>query len=178
MHNAKWENKTNSLIDKNLGNNKKQQITQQKKTFLDIRRKKLSDMLLAEEEEYRREMIINQETPEQVRLKMEAKLKTLKIQREMERQENVKILQEKRFVKSNDELRKNEFEARAVSCYIEQENQMLDKLKQREQLKKEEEVYMILNKFDNQKKSKKLLLYFEILMVIKALKFCSKICLS
>ncbi len=112
-------------------------------------------MLLAEEEEYRREMIINQETPEQVRLKMEAKLKTLKIQREMERQENVKILQEKRFVKSNDELRKNEFEARAISCYIEQENQMLDKLKQREQLKKEEEIFMILNNFDNQKKRNK-----------------------
>ena len=111
-------------------------------------------MLASEEEEYRREMIINQETPEQVRLKMEAKLKTLKIQREMERQENLKVLQEKRFVKSNDELRKNEFEARAVTCYIEQENQMLDKLKQREQLKKEEEIFMILNNFDNQKKRK------------------------
>jgi len=153
MHNAKWEHKTNSLMEKNLVNNKKTQILQQKKTFVDIRRKKLSDMLLAEEEEYRREMIINQETPEQVRLKMEAKLKTLKVQREIERQENLKVLQEKRFVKSNDELRKNEFEARAITCYIEQENQMIDKLKQREQLKKEEEIFMILNNFDNQKKS-------------------------
>lgn len=149
-------------MEKNLVNNKRQHIIQQKKTFLDIRRKKLSDMLLAEEEEYKREMIINQETPEQVRLKMEAKLKTLKIQREMERQENLKILQERRFVKSNDELRKNEFEARAVSCYIEQENQMLDKLKQREQLKKEEEIFMILNNFDNQKKRKNFFLIFSL----------------
>lgn len=152
LHTAKWEHKTNTLIDKNQVNDKKQQIIQQKKTFLDIRRKKLSDLLSSEEEEYRREMFINQETPEQVRLKMEAKLKTMKIQREMERQENVKVLQERRFVKSNDELRKNEFNTRAIACYLEQENQMIDKLKQREQLKKEEEVFMVLNNFDNQKK--------------------------
>ncbi len=154
LHNAKWEHKTNTLIDKNLVNNKKHQIIQQKKTFLDIRRKKLSDLLQTEEENYRREMIENQETPEQVRLKMEAKLKAMKIEREMDRQANLKVLQEKRFVESNDELRKNEFETRAMVCYMEQENQMIDKLKQREQLKKEEEIFMVLNKFDNQKKGK------------------------
>jgi hypothetical protein len=122
---------------------------------LDIRRKKLSDLLASEEEAYKKEMIINQETPEQVRLKMEAKLNSLKIQREMERQANVKVLQEKRFVMSTDELRKNESDTLAVTCYLEQENQMLDKLKIREQQKKEEEIFMVLNNYDNQKKRNK-----------------------
>lgn len=154
LHKANWEHKTNANIEKNLFQNKKQAIIYQKNTFLDIRRKKLSELLAAEEEAYKREIIINQETPEQVRLKMEAKLNSLKIQREAERQENLKVLQEKKFVMSNDELRKNESDARAITCYIEQENQMLDKLKQREQLKREEELFMILNNFDNQKKRK------------------------
>ncbi len=122
---------------------------------MDIRRKKLSDLLASEEEAYKKEMIINQETPEQVRLKMEAKLNSLKIQREMERQANVKVLQEKRFVMSTDELRKNESDTLAVTCYLEQENQMLDKLKIREQQKKEEEIFMVLNNYDNQKKRNK-----------------------
>ena len=51
-----------------------------------MRRKKLSDMLSAEEDAYRREMVITQETPEQVRLKMEQKLNKLKTEREEERQ--------------------------------------------------------------------------------------------
>ena len=56
---------------------------------------------------------------------------------------------------SADELRKNEAEAFAVSCYLEQENQMLDKMKKREKEKKEEEVYVKLNQYDNLKKIEK-----------------------
>lgn len=119
-----------------------------------MRRKKLSDMLNAEEEAYRREMVITQETPEQVRLKMEQKLIKLKTEREAERQEKIKVLEEKRFVKSTDELRKNESDTFAVTCYIEQENQMLDKLKIRDQQRKEEEFFLVMNNFDNQKKCK------------------------
>lgn len=111
-------------------------------------------MLLAEEEAYKREMIITQETPEQVRLKMEQKLIKLKTEREAERQEKLKILQEKRFVMSTDELRKNESDTFAVTCYIEQENQMLDKLKIRDQQRKEEEFFLMMNNFDNQRKCK------------------------
>ena len=117
-----------------------------------MRRKKLSDMLSAEEDAYRREMVITQETPEQVRLKMEQKLNKLKTEREEERQVKLKVLEEKRFIKQTDELRKNESEAFAVTCYIEQENQMLDKLKIRDQLRKEEEFFMVMNNFDNQRK--------------------------
>ena len=104
---------------------------------------------MAEEDAYRKEIIAKQETPEQVRQKMEAKLLDLKSKREKERQETVHQLQERRFYESADELRKNESEAFAVECYLEQENQMLDKLKQLEKAKKEEEVYVTLNQFDN-----------------------------
>jgi len=124
-----------------------------------MRRKKLSDMLSAEEEAYKREMIITQETPEQVRLKMEQKLNSLKTEREAERQEKLKILEEKRFVKQTDELRKNESDTFAITCYIEQENQMLDKLKIRDQQRKEEEFFLVMNNFDNQKKCKFIVIF-------------------
>ena len=150
-------------MEKNLDKNKRTAIKQQKKTFLDLRRKKLSDMLSAEEEAYRREMIITQETPEQVRLKMEQKLIKLKSEREAERQEKLKFLEEKRFVKTTDDLRKHESETIAITCYIEQENQMLDKLKIRDQLRKEEEFFMVMNNFDNQKKRKENVYSFDFL---------------
>ena len=131
------------------------QFNEQHKKFLDMRRKKLSDLLQEEERNYIDEIIRNQETPEQVRQKMEQKLIALKTQREAERLELVNKLQEKRFYDSADELRKNESEAFAVSCYLEQENQMLDKMKKQERERREEEVYVKLNQFDNMKKLEK-----------------------
>jgi hypothetical protein len=125
---------------------------EQRKQFLNIRKKQLADLLDFEEDQYKREIMAKQETPEQVRMKMEARLNELKTQREMERLETVKTLQERRFYESADELRKNDSEARAIACYLEQENQMLDKLKKREQDKREEEVYVQLYNYDNMKK--------------------------
>jgi hypothetical protein len=104
---------------------------------------------------YKQEIISRQETPEQVRQKMEIKLKALKEEREKERLNLVQSLEEKRFYQSADELRKNESEATAIECYLEQENQMLDKLRKRELEKKEEEVYVKLNHYDNLKKMEK-----------------------
>ena len=120
---------------------------------MDIRRKKLSELLDYEEEIYRKEIISMQETPEQVRKKMEARLNELKTVREGERKELVKKLQEKRFYESADELRKNDSEAFAIACYLEQENQMLDKLKRREQERLEEDIYVKMNNYDIMKKS-------------------------
>ena len=152
---SKWEEKTKRIVEKKQFREKQMQFEQQHKKFLDMRRKQLSDLLQSEERQYINEIIMNQETPEQVRHKMEQKLIALKTQREAERQELVKKLQEKRFMDSADELRKNEAEAFAVSCYLEQENQMLDKMKKREKEKKEEEVYVKLNQYDNLKKIEK-----------------------
>ena len=152
---SNWEEKTKRIVEKKQFREKQMQFEQQHKKFLDMRRKQLSDLLQSEERQYINEIIMNQETPEQVRHKMEQKLIALKTQREAERQELVKKLQEKRFMDSADELRKNEAEAFAVSCYLEQENQMLDKMKKREKEKKEEEVYVKLNQYDNLKKIEK-----------------------
>jgi hypothetical protein len=152
FQNAAWESKTNKIIETNEQKKKHELLREQRKKFIDIRRKKLADFLIAEEETLRVEIIAKQETPEQVRKKMEEKLKVLKEERERDRLELVNNLKERRFYESADELRKNDSEAFAYACYLEQENQMLDKMKKREQEKYEEEVYVRLNNYDNQRK--------------------------
>ena len=122
---------------------------------MDLRRKKLSELLNGEEAKYHQELIDTQESPEDVRRRMEAELKLLKAQRLNDRDTNVQKLQEKRFYDTTDELRKNDSEAFAVECYLEQENQMLDKLKRREKEKKEEMFYVKLNEFEIEKKKEK-----------------------
>lgn len=152
---AKWENKTNSMCEKNEQKLKMQKFQEQRLKFMDMRRKKLSDLLKFEEEQYRQEIIAIQETPQQVREKMEQKLKGLVELKEKERQELVQTLNERKFYADADQLRKNDSEAFAVECYLEQENQMLDKLKRREQEKNEEQLYATLNELDIKKKKER-----------------------
>lgn len=149
---AKWENKANLISEQNDSKRKFQQFHDQRKQFMDIRRKKLSDLLKKEEEAYRQEIIDIQETPDQVRQKMEAKLKNLLEIKEKERLELVEKLNERKFYADADELRKNDSEAFAIECYLEQENQMLDKLKKKQLDKKEEEIYVKLNELDIKRK--------------------------
>jgi len=127
---------------------KKELFIEQRKKFLDFRRQKLSDLLKSEEQNHRQEIIQNQETPEQVRAKMEEKLLILKEQKEQARLEQVREKQEKKFFEGNDELRKNDSEAFTLSCYLEQENQMLEKLVKREKERQDEEVYLQLLNYD------------------------------
>jgi hypothetical protein len=155
LHKANWENQTSKVIEKKQITNKNKLLKEQRTRFLDIRRKKLANLLMAEEEEFKQEIIAIQETPDQVRAKMETKLKSLKEEREKERVELVKHLEERRFYESADELRKNDSEAFAIECYLEQENQMLDKLKKREHDRREEEVYVNLTNFEMLKKIEK-----------------------
>jgi hypothetical protein len=154
MHKANWEIKSAIQTEKIDANRKITQFKDQRRKFLDIRRAKLSELLNNEEEGYRQEIASLQETPEQVRNKMEQKLFALKEEKERERQNLVKELQDRKFKESADELRKNDSEAFAIACYLEQENQMLDKLKKLEEERKKEELYVILNNLDNQKKCK------------------------
>ena len=86
---------------------------------------------------------------------MEEKLNVLKEQRERERQDTVKNLLDKKFYEGADELRKNDAEAFAVSCYLTHENQMLEKLRKRELDLKEEEIYVKLYNYDMLKKDEK-----------------------
>jgi len=127
---------------------KKELFIEQRKKFLDFRRQKLSDLLKSEEQNHRQEIIQNQETPEQVRAKMEEKLLILKEQKEQARLEQVREKQEKKFFEGNDELRKHDSEAFTLSCYLEQENQMLEKLVKREKERQDEEVYLQLLNYD------------------------------
>ena len=135
--------------------NRKKKFEYQQEKFLDLRRKKLSELLNGEEAKYHQELIDNQESPEDVRRRMEIELKQLKEQRLSDRDNNVQKLIEKRFYDTTDELRRNDSEAFAVECYLEQENQMLDKLKRREKEKQEEMFYVKLNEFDIEKKKEK-----------------------
>lgn len=150
---AKWENKANIISEQNESKRKFQQFHDQRKQFMDIRRKKLSDLLKREEEAYRLEIISIQETPNQVRLKMETKLKNLLEVKEKERLELVEKLNERKFYADADELRKNDSEAFAIECYLEQENQMLDKLRKKQFDKQEEEIYVKLNELDIKRKA-------------------------
>ena len=117
-----------------------------------MRRKKLSNLLGSEEARYRYEIINGQETSADVLKRMEKELIELRKQRLSEESLDVQKLNEKRFFSSADELRKNDSQAFAVECYLEQENQMLDKMKRREKEKKEEMFYVKLNELDNMKK--------------------------
>ena len=67
---------------------------------------------------YHQELINNQEFPEDVRRRMEIKLKELREQRLNDRDENVQKLQEKRFYEATNELRKNDSEAFTFECYL------------------------------------------------------------
>ena len=136
-------------------NLQKNKFEKQQEIFLDQRRKKLSERLNQEEAMYHQELINNQESPEDVRHRMEKNLKELREQRLNDRDENVQKLQEKRFYEATDELRKNDSEAFAFQCYLEQDNQILDILKKREKAKRGEMFYVKLNEFDLEKKKEK-----------------------
>ena len=108
-----------------------------------------------ETKNYHQELIENMDTPEVVRKRMEQQLMELKSEMQQKTDDHVNKLLEKKFYDEADELRKNNSQAFEVECYLEQENQMLDKLKRREKEKEEEMFYVKLNEFDNLKKIEK-----------------------
>ncbi len=89
---------------------------------------------------YHQELINNQESPEDVRRRMEIKLKELREQRLNDREENVEKLQEKRLYEALDELRKNYSEVFAFAFKQNEKaikyNQDIDKL-EKEKLKEQ-----------------------------------------
>ena len=143
-HNRRYESQ------KKLNEQKKFEAQQDQ--FLNLKRKKLSNLLNSEELKYRNEIINGQETSEDVKRRMEKELMLLKKDRMNQEENTIQKLNEKRFYESADELRKNDSQAFAFECYLEQENQMLEKLKRREKEKREEMFYVKLNEFDNMKK--------------------------
>ncbi len=152
--NAKWELKTNTVLENKMSKLKYNNFLEQKQRFLDLRRKRLFELYMKEDSNNKGELERIQETPEQVRKKMEAKLVQLKAQKEVERMQIVQEKLEKKFFKGADELRKNDSDALALECYMEQENQMLDKLQVRKMEREEEEIFDKLRQLEIKKKRK------------------------
>ena len=132
--------------------NQQKNFEAQQEQFMNLKRKKLSNLLNSEELAYRNEIINGQETSEEVKRRMEKELMELRKDRMSQEDNDIQKLNERRFFESADELRKNDSQAFAFECYLEQENQMLEKMKRREKEKKEEMFYVKLNEFDNMKK--------------------------
>ena len=143
-HNRRYESQKKLNEEKNF-------LIQQDK-FMNIKRKKLSNLLNSEELQYRNAIINSQETSEDVKRRMERELMELRKDRLSQENNDIQKLNEKRFYESADELRKNDSQAFAFECYLEQENQMLEKMKRREKEKQEEMFYVKLNEFDTRKK--------------------------
>ena len=143
-HNRRYESQKKLNEEKNF-------LIQQDK-FMNIKRKKLSNLLNSEELQYRNEIVNSQETSEDVKRRMERELMELRKDRLSQENNDIQKLNEKRFYESADELRKNDSQAFAFECYLEQENQMLEKMKRREKEKQEEMFYVKLNEFDTRKK--------------------------
>ena len=132
--------------------NQQKNYEAQQEQFMNLKRKKLSNLLNSEELQYRNEIINGQETSEDVKRRMEKELMELRKDRMSQEDNDIQKLNERRFFFFFDELRKNDSQAFAFECYLEQENQMLEKMKRREKEKKEEMFYVKLNEFDNMKK--------------------------
>lgn len=79
---AKWEQKTDSMIQKGIIRNKVHDMNKRQAIDIRAKRAKLAALLAAEDKMYEREFMENQETPEQVRAKMAQRLEALKAQRE------------------------------------------------------------------------------------------------
>ena len=151
-HLANWENKTSTIIYKNQEQDEINSLKRQKENFLNIRRNKLSNLLKREYEQYHQELLSNQDTPEHQREMMEEKLNNLKNMREAERQKFVELQKEKMFYNDNEEVRKQDSEYNELKTCLEQENQMLDKLKIRHNNYLEEKAFDDINKIDYLKK--------------------------
>ena len=149
---ANWENKTSAYIYKNQEQDEIDSLKRQKENFLNMRRNKLSNLLKKEYEQYHRELFMNQDTPQHQREMMERKLQALKDLRENERQKFLELQKEKIFYNDNEEVRKHDSEYNELKTYLDQENQMLDKLKRRYNNYLEEKAFDDVNKIDYYKK--------------------------
>ena len=109
------------------------ELKQQHEEMLEQRRQKLVALLTEEEKQYEQEFFANQETPEQVREKMAKRLQELRTKREQKRKDEVQKRLDIRFEKSADELRKLDSQFQAVNTKLDQEQQMLEKVRRREE---------------------------------------------
>ena len=84
---------------------------------------------------------------------MAEKLKVIKENREIERQQHVAQALDRKFKMETDELRKEETQFMIAGCQIEREKQLMDKKSKLEQSIVEEQVYAKLWMLDGEKKA-------------------------
>ena len=86
---ARWEQKTDSVITRNIVRDRISDMKKRAAADLKSRKAKLAQLLASEDQQYEKEFMENLETPEQVRAKMAERLSELQSQRESERKELV-----------------------------------------------------------------------------------------
>eukprot|EP00826_Nyctotherus_ovalis_P027995 TRINITY_DN2198_c0_g2_i2.p1 TRINITY_DN2198_c0_g2~~TRINITY_DN2198_c0_g2_i2.p1 ORF type:complete len:231 (+),score=88.11 TRINITY_DN2198_c0_g2_i2:418-1110(+) len=123
--------------------------------MLEIRRQKLAELLTREEHQYEQEFFANLETPEQVRERMAKRLQELRSRRAQYHQDEVQAKMETRFRQTADELRQLDSQFIAASVKIDQEQQMLEKVKRREKELEEEMLYAKLYEVDAAQKAQR-----------------------
>ena len=149
---AHWENTTTASLYKNREQEEINSLKNQKEIFLNMRRNKLSNLLKKEYEQYHQELMNNMDTPEHQRQMMEEKLNKLKQMKEQERLKFVELQKEKIFYNDNEEVRKHDNEYNTIKTCIDQEDQMIDKMKRRYNNYLEEKAFDDINKIDYLKK--------------------------
>jgi len=107
---AKFENKGKDVAQTNYIKQRLSQLRQRHLQNIEGKRLALKALLDKENEQYKAEIRNLQDTPEQVREKMIARVTELRAQKESERQQEVAEKLERRFREGADELRKVESE--------------------------------------------------------------------
>eukprot|EP01043_Picozoa_sp_COSAG02_P059404 COSAG02_NODE_7567_length_2958_cov_2.231200_2_plen_451_part_00 len=97
-----------------------------------VRRQHLAQVLAAENEMYANEIMSMQETPEDVKARMEARAKQLKDAREAERVKYVEDMNYRKWRAGCDDLRDADSKNFLLACHLERDKQVLEKLGRKE----------------------------------------------
>lgn len=124
---ATFENKGKKVAEKNYINARLAEMKAKRSKDIEAKREKLRDLLNNEDAQYQTEIKGMEETPEQTRQKMMARVAELKRQKEELRQQFVADKLEKRFRDGADELRKMESELGEIKTKHLRDIQMMEK---------------------------------------------------
>ena len=124
---ASFENKGKKVAERNYINSRLAEMKARRNKDLEQKRETLRDLLNREDAQYQAEIKGMEETPEQTRQKMIARVAQLKAEKEALRQQFVAEKMEKRFREGADELRKMESELGEIKTKHLRDIQMMEK---------------------------------------------------
>jgi len=152
---AKFENKGKNVAQTNYIKQRLSQMRQRHLHNIEAKRLNLKALLDKENEQYKNEIRNLEDTPEQVREKMIARVTELRAQKESERQQEVAEKLDRRFREGADELRKVESEINELKNMHLRNIQMQEKHHLMEQQYHEDMIYAELWKRDMMRKAQK-----------------------